>query len=313
MRQRDKDKYRKVGSAQARFVNSEQIQWRDDIAAQIKEIARQHRGEFRETGEKWLQKKADRLLRLAFRFRYCCYEYLLLTCRSCGQRYIGQARCECRICPECSRKHYYRIKERLYQMLKTLTCIGTKRIMLLTLTLRATGGDKLASSDVKRLFRCVRKLVKTLYPKEDGCGAVGVFEMGNNNNIHVHLIVYGDYVPQRQISKEWHRITGDSYIVDIRQVKQRKKQVNYILKYIYKPYKGNDPKDVARYLDIITGVRRVHTYGILYNLKCTEDYRVLCLFCGGQLGFARTDGGLEIPIDALFFGEAREMAATTVH
>ncbi|MCH9032333.1 MAG: protein rep [candidate division Zixibacteria bacterium] len=303
---RDRSKLREVGGAQCRYADLDKIDLREQITTYIKEIALDYLREYQRTGIEWLKKKSDQLLKHASRFRYCGYEYILFNCNSYRQTYICPLRCESRICPQCAKKHYFRIKAKLFRMFRGLPCDGSKRLMLLTLTLRTHSDEEISTFDVRLLFKHVRQLITKLYPRAEGCGAVGVFEIGSTSNLHVHLIVYGDYVPQHKISDLWREITGDSFVVDIRKLTHRKKQVGYILKYIHKPHRGNDPEDVARYLDIITGVRRVHTYGVFYNFKFTANASVACFTCGGRLVFLRTNGGLDIPSGALFFAEARE-------
>ncbi len=41
-------------------------------------------------------------------------------------------------------------------------------------------------------------------------------------HVHYHILFVGLYWPQKRISAKWHKITGDSYIVDIRQVRDEK-------------------------------------------------------------------------------------------
>lgn len=134
------------------------------------------------------------------------------------------------------------------------------------------------------------------YRKFRGCGYLATVEVGqNNNNLHCHALVYAPYISQIKLANFWRKITGDSYIVDIRPIKDVKHAVNYVAKYIVKP-PGNDSfVEVANYAVMIKGTRRIRTGGIFYNrLKKLElvklDY--CCPFCGGYLH----DGG-EATID----------------
>jgi len=158
------------------------------------------------------------------------------------------------------------------------------------------------------LFSDTRELINQLYPKSKGCGAVGVLEVGSGFNLHIHLLVYGHFVSQPQISKLWLQVTGTSQVVDIRAVRSPKKSTRYLLKYLGKPSALTDPIQIAQYLDMITGLRRIHTYGIFYNEKLFSPRGCPCPLCGGDLSFSAMDGGLGVPADALFFSEAFEIA-----
>jgi hypothetical protein len=157
--------------------------------------------------------------------------------------------------------------------------------MLLTLTFRASGAI-ISGADIRRGFREVRRLVREFYPKGGGCGAVGVAEIGEGNNLHVHLIVAGGYVSQRHLSERWLKITGNSYVVDIRAVYQVRRAVGYVLKYMGKLPPLVDPADFAELLASLKGTRRLHTFGVFYNrLGKPEKKPLQCPFCGGSMRF----------------------------
>lgn len=40
-------------------------------------------------------------------------------------------------------------------------------------------------------------------------------------HVHFHILLIGEYWPQTRVSEKWQKITGDSYIVDIRQVYEK--------------------------------------------------------------------------------------------
>jgi hypothetical protein len=163
--------------------------------------------------------------------------------------------------------------------------------MLLTLTFRSTGGS-VVGSDIRRGFREVRKLIREFYPKSAGCGAIGVSEIGANNNLHVHLIVGGGYVPQRALSERWLKITGNSYIVDVRAVHGVKKAVGYVLKYMGKVPEYVDPVSYVDLLRALKGTRRMHTFGVWYNaVEHEEKKKLKCPFCGASMRF---DGETDI-------------------
>lgn len=52
---------------------------------------------------------------------------------------------------------------------------------------------------------------------------------------HIHMLLQGRYMDVRKLSSTWHRITGDSYIVDIRRPKNTDDVLRYVVKYAGKP------------------------------------------------------------------------------
>jgi hypothetical protein len=96
-----------------------------------------------------------------------------------------------------------------------------------------------------------------------------------NFTVYCHVVVYGPYVAQDQLSRDWLKIAGDSCIVDIRKVKGApRKSLNYLLKYIGKPCGFDEPRDYAIYLAALQGVRRVRD---LLQLESSRRERTVCL------------------------------------
>ena len=307
MPQQDKIAYRQVGGAHKRYGDLHPDADREAIYRELLKTPRAYARAARLNGSSWLQIQADKLVRRAFRYRYCCYEYLLLKCGGCGTPFIGPLRCESRICSYCGRKHFARSRERLLDRLDSIKTTKSKRLMFLTLTLQSEGLGLNAKQRAAFLFSCARKLINRLYPKSKGSGAFAVLEVGKSFNLHIHALVYGGFVEQRAISKLWLEITGNSYIVDIRWVRSAKRQVSYLLKYMGKPTALTEPEDIALYLEMITGLRRIHTYGVFYGTRLFNGEGCPCPLCGGKLLFQTTDGGLRVPLGALFFSEAVEI------
>ena len=60
-------------------------------------------------------------------------------------------------------------------------------------------------------------------------------ESGEFWHPHLHCILVGSYISQKQLSEEWLRITGDSKIVYIRRIEDEQKVASYVAKYATKP------------------------------------------------------------------------------
>ncbi len=253
--------------------------------------------------------RALRLRSLAKRFTNCRKQFVHYECLKCSQQYIGLWRCEVRVCCDCAKKHFARVLGEFEKFVIQLKPRPGYRISMLTLTKRVSDPQFLESCDLRELFKKARKLINSLYPKKDGAGALAVLEVGEGFNFHIHALVYGPFIPQARISELWHRLTGDSKIVDIRQSKSPRKAVRYILKYILKPAPIDDPKAIAQYLDLITGVRRIHRFGIFYDLKLSRTEGPGCFLCGGKVCLSRFQDPHEAPKYALLFSEAAKIVA----
>ena len=193
-------------------------------------------------------------------------------------------RCDLRICPECARRYAAKIWQRYKHPLDELARRGfekRKTLKLLTLT-KKKGRGKPTSELIRDLMKKAGVIIRKHFD-----GGLAVIEMGHDFNIHVHCVVYGSYVLQKDLSQEWLDITGDSPIVDIRRVKGHSGVLNYILKYISKPCNFDHPEDYAIYLKAITRSRRVHSFGVLYGLKDGKDTRKRkgCPKCGAPLKY----------------------------
>lgn len=127
-----------------------------------------------------------------------------------------------------------------------------------------------------------------------GAGYIAVMELGaDNNNLHLHAITYGPYIPQATLSKVWEEITADSYMVDIRQAHGSLRDIAaYVLKYITKPPVSDSYAAIAQFTQLIKGSRRIRTGGIFYNvLNVVREKKEapLCPYCRGRLLFVRND------------------------
>ena len=300
---------RDVGLAETRYVNSETSEYRRELAKYMREIAGLNESSWILPGYEEIDKKRMTLRRQADRLEVCGHEYTVLRCSGCKRAIVGPRRCECRVCPDCARKYAACVRSRQQELFKTIRITKTHRFAFLTLTKKTYRGYRPTSKQARTVHKHVRKLLNTLWPKRSGCGAFSVLEVGKDWNLHVHILLYGHYVPQSQISSLWEELTGDSKIVDIRTVRKTRTALNYLLKYVTKPPNSEDPKETAYYVDLLIGLRRIHTFGIFYGRRLATRPSCPCPLCGGKLKLSRFDPGPIVPENALFFAEALQMAA----
>ena len=306
-------KKRDVGLAENKYLKSGEFEIRQTIAQYIREIANRSRIINQPSGWEKLNKRGIKLHKQADRFESCGSQYLKIGCKDCQTHIICPKRCEVRICTTCAKKYNYRIRKRQSSLIKQFPKTKLKRWMMLTVTKKVNKYYSPTTSDAKDLFKQYRKLSNKLYPKSQGCGSFAVLEVGQENNLHIHALVYGYYVPQSKISKLWLELTGDSKIVDIQEVKNQRHSLNYILKYLTKPIDKVNPEKLADYTNLLLGLRRIRTYGILYNYPLAKKDSCPCPFCGGKFGFIGFESGRIVRIDSLFFDEAVAIAKLMIN
>lgn len=81
---------------------------------------------------------------------------------------------------------------------------------------------------------------------------------------HLHCILIGSYLPQAELSAEWLRVTGDSSIVYLQAIRDKKEVVNYAAKYASKPLDPSifrDPSWLDECLIALRGRRLCGCFG----------------------------------------------------
>lgn len=167
-------------------------------------------------------------MRIAERILACC-EHIYVGRDDAGPCLIVE-QCHNRACPECARikakKHQHHITERL----KTW-----RSPKLITLTL-APRNEPLRDT-ITRIIRAFNRLRQRAVWKQLVSGGIYVVEITRHPkrehwHVHIHALIDAKFLDQRWLSEQWHSITGDSYIVDIRRADQGAPK--YISKYVQK-------------------------------------------------------------------------------
>ncbi len=217
----------------------------------------------------------------AYKLQNCMKDGLLVRCDKCGRQIYVHRRCDLRICPNCSPRYSRMLFRKFFPFVGKLMA-NKRRYTLKFLTLTVRNTRELSGESIKNLFKNARKLMRQFFDQRIGAGALAVLEVGRSLNLHIHVLVYGPFVLQERLSSRWAEITGGSFVVDIRMAKGKPKGVlNYVLKYITKPCSFDAPNHYAEYLGALKGVRRVHTFGIFYNMVKISKGTMGCT-CGGR-------------------------------
>ncbi len=159
--------------------------------------------------------------------------YVMESVEHPGRYMITCQRCHDRFCLPCCRERASQLQAKLTEKIAG----GTHRFI--TLTLR--NSDDPLAVQLTRLYASFRRLRQRLFWKAHCTGGVAFCEVKyirttNRWHPHLHIVCSGRYMPQRMLSGEWYACTGDSYIVDIRPVRDPVLAARYVAKYATKGY-----------------------------------------------------------------------------
>ena len=185
--------------------------------------------------------------------------------------HMHEFRCRQRICIRCTAARSFDLRASLEPITKEL---NSPRF--LTLSLKSS--DDPLKHQLQRLTKSFAKLRATKLWKAHVDGGLYTIEVTHNKKTnqwhpHLHAIIDGVFLPQKQVVSAWLKATGDSTIVDIRPCRDRRDALYYITKYVSKT------NDVAQFPDhkipewtlAIRGLRFVSTFGTLRGKKLIDD------------------------------------------
>ena len=189
------------------------------------------------------------------------HAYVLESVDHPGEYRVAGSTCHDRFCVPCATERSGTIAANVADRL------GKKQARFLTLTLKSD--NQPLAPLLAKLTRCFSRLRATKFWRTRVTGGCGFLEVkwvpeAQRWNVHMHVIVQGLYLPKRDISRLWHRITVDSYIVDIRLARDPGAIANECAKYATKPLHGNVLHDHDRLCEAmlaLRGKRLVVTFG----------------------------------------------------
>lgn len=169
--------------------------------------------------------------------------------------------CRDRFCLPCSQTRSRLIAANLADKIQQ----GKYRFITLTLK---TGQEPLTES-LDRLYDCFRRLRRRRLWQACIIGGVAFTEVNYNAETnrwhpHLHIVAQGSYMPQKLLSQDWHVVTGDSYVVDVRMINDSDKAVAYVTKYASKPLSNtylNRPDRLDEAIRALSGRRLVTAFG----------------------------------------------------
>lgn len=184
---------------------------------------------------------------------------------------LGGSSCRDRFCIPCA---IDRSRCLATNVLKTL---GKRPARFVTLTLRQN--DHHLRDILDKLYDSFRRLRARAFWKQrvkGGCAFVEVLYSADNDawNVHLHIIVHGRFLDKYKLSREWHQVTGDSFIVKVKLVDDNRSVGRYVVKYVSKPF--NDTfMNRTEFLDtvviVMVGRRLCITFGDWRGIQLTES------------------------------------------
>jgi Replication protein len=174
-------------------------------------------------------------------------------------------RCRDRLCTPCANERSWRLKAALQAVMKD------KPHSFITLTL--AGGEDDLKTRIDRLYKGFRAL--RLHPLWQGKvrGGAAFLEIKYSDKAgrwhpHLHIIADADYIEVGLLSNAWRSITGDSFICDVRRVKDTPGSARYVTKYASKPLNTSfafNPVLLNEAVEALKGRRLCLTFGTWYG------------------------------------------------
>lgn len=184
---------------------------------------------------------------------------------------IACNKCRDRFCSPCAR-------DRANHVANAVSLFARDReIRLITLTLRKS--DATLKADVDRLYRCFAKLRRRKTWTQSQTGGIYFCEIKRRRgddgwHTHLHALSEGVWLDVKWLRREWHKITGDSFIVDIRECRSSADAARYAAKYASKGVHGScyfDALVLREAMLAIKGRRLVSKYGNWADLDLKTD------------------------------------------
>lgn len=180
---------------------------------------------------------------------------------------IACDRCKDRFCQPCQKERSRRLAKEVEKR------VTNKNIRFITLTLKSRTGK--LKTQIDQTIKNFRKLRQSKKWKESQRGGAFFLEVTFNSETqkwhpHIHVVSEGRFLAHDELKKCWFRITGNSFIVDIRKIKNPRYAANYVAKYATKELAAsviNQPERLEEAIMALHGRRLVSTFGTWRGLS----------------------------------------------
>jgi len=178
--------------------------------------------------------------------------------------------CHSRWCVPCSRERAHRIVGNLRAKL------NEGGMLFVTLTMKHSHSP--LSDQIDRIYACFRRLRRTPFWLRNCDGGAAVLELTHGWkdglwHVHLHCLLHSNWLEHKDLKAEWWRITGDSFVVDVRDVHTADQGAQYVTKYITKPIPNTVIGKPGPLLELLTACSRrrlVLTWGSWRGIKLSK-------------------------------------------
>lgn len=163
------------------------------------------------------------------------HKFITLSCLNCGSEYLLHLSCPDKLCPECRGKRVITLRDKLLQIINIVNP-KEENLYHITLTIRHNSNQTLTQS-VKRIQEYMGKLRRRdIWGQyvSGGCYSYGFTITENGWNVHIHSLVSAENIPtdwENSLREDWKKISKDSFIIDVDEVKNMSKMRQEICKY----------------------------------------------------------------------------------
>jgi len=228
-------------------------------------------------------RRADVGQKVLNRFADCGSKAWVMVAASDPNRHrISCDRCKNRWCEACQVERRRTVARNLFAALqanapKIASKTGRPQIRFITLTLKSR--DEPLNLQLDRAFAWFAKLRAHKAWKTRVRGGIFFLEVTQNQRTrmwhpHLHVLVEGDYFPQKLLSETWLAITGDSFIVDVRSVKSAAVAASYVAKYAAKGVSKlvlDDQDHFVEAIQALHGRRTFNAFGTWRTLSLARS------------------------------------------
>lgn len=199
------------------------------------------------------------------RFANCGSSCSVQHSPSTGQFRLAANYCRDRCCQVCGAARSNKIADAL--------CAHGRGRCLRFATFTVKHNDLPLTEQITRVYTAFSTLRRRAWWKQHVNGGVAILEVkiGRDRRWHVHLhtLLEGSYLPQKDLAAEWYAVTGDSYIVDVRSVGTNQREVRYVAAYAGKPLDASivlEEHRLDEFILAIKGRRLALTFGTFRGL-----------------------------------------------
>lgn len=187
--------------------------------------------------------------------------------QSTGRYRLSFNACKSRWCVPCGTARAARLRASVKDALADFS-----RVRFVTLTLRHNRTP--LKDQIDRLYSCFKELRRRPFWKEAVTGSaafceVKVSEKDGLWHPHLHVLCVGSWMDGRELSRQWHAVTGDSTIVGVELARSTDEVAGYVTKYVTKPMDSsvlNDPNKLDEAIVAMRGRRLVNGAGLLKGI-----------------------------------------------